>query len=86
MAERVDVPALKSSSIASRGKYLLCTGKSSKIGDGEFSSEDEYEHVMLTRPPTRILPDGEDSDDSEDEDDEKLDRCSVLIRQLALDP
>lgn len=66
------------------GKYLLCTGKSSKIGDGEFSSEDEYEHVMLTRPPTRILPDGEDSDDSEDEDDEKLDRCSVLIRQQAL--
>ncbi len=67
------------------GRYLLCTGKSSKIGDGEFSSEDEYEHAMLTRPPTRAFPDPEDSEESDDEEDEKLDRCSVLMRQLALE-
>jgi len=66
------------------GRFLLCTGKSSKIGDGEFSSEDEYEHAMLTRPPTRVIPDPEDSEDSDDEEEEKLDRCSVLMRQLAL--
>lgn len=63
----------------------MCTGKSSKIGDGEFSSEDEYEHAMLTRPPTRVIPDPEDSEDSDDEEEEKLDRCSVLMRQLALE-
>lgn len=71
------------------GKYILCTGKSSKVGDGEFSTEDEYEHANLTRPPTRVLADAEDSDESDgdgtdEEVEERLDRCSILIRQLAL--
>ena len=62
------------------GKYLLCTKKSSKIGDGEFSSsDDDYEAMLTARATAR----DEDSDDSEDEE-EKLDRCSVLSRQLVL--
>ncbi|CAK9089493.1 Peptidylprolyl isomerase [Durusdinium trenchii] len=65
------------------GKWLLCTGKSSKIGDGEFSSsEEDYDQSMIP-PGARIVRD-EDSDSEEEVEEEKLDRCSVLIRQLAL--
>lgn len=63
------------------GKYLLCTKKSSKIGDGEFSSSDDDYEAMLT---ARAMARDEDSEDSEDEEEEKLDRCSVLLRQLVL--
>eukprot|EP00913_Durusdinium_trenchii_P009937 g9326.t1 len=58
-------------------------GRIARIGDGEFSSsEEDYDQSMIP-PGARIVRD-EDSDSEEEVEEEKLDRCSVLIRQLAL--
>ncbi|CAE7227603.1 FKBP65 [Symbiodinium sp. KB8] len=73
------------------GKFLLCSTKASKIGDGMFSSEDEDEPsttglTTSVNPRTFALRSEEDSDaDSDMEgEEEKLGRCSVLMRQMAL--
>lgn len=85
------------------GRYLLCTRKASKIGDGCFNDEDspaendEYggnaREVLIARDSDHDLEDSElddgSSDDaesveSEAEEQQKLNRCSVLLRQLVL--
>ncbi|CAE7681175.1 FKBP65, partial [Symbiodinium pilosum] len=71
------------------GKFLLCTTKASKIGDGMFASDSDEEEPSTTGltsvNPRTFMRSEEDSDaDSDVEEEEKLGRCSVLMRQLAL--
>jgi len=71
------------------GKYLLCTKKASKIGDGTFdsSSEDDDDYLLVNAGPRTVRSEGEDTEgDSDPEEGEvvKLGRCSVLIRQIGL--
>ncbi|CAE8619086.1 unnamed protein product, partial [Polarella glacialis] len=65
------------------GKYLLCTSKPSKIGDGTFNAGktpgDTKEGSNVINGNAGI------SDGGSGEDDERhLNRCSVLVRQLTL--
>ncbi|CAE7292180.1 FKBP65 [Symbiodinium natans] len=70
------------------GKFLLCSTKASKIGDGMFSSEDSEDEPSTTAltsvNPRTFMRSEEDSEVESDMEEEKLGRCSVLMRQMAL--
>jgi len=72
------------------GKYILCTKKASKVGDGGFKSETEDEEdslvsgVSLSVRDLRSSVEDSDLDNSDAEEEVPLGACSVLIRQLAL--